>query len=832
MPFKIQSVLGLICSLLLSLTYVVAQENVTLSGKITDSSGKAIAYASVVIDNAAFGTISNDSGNYEIRIPVGSHQLMISHIGYRRLIETINIESALELNYQLEEELLELEDVIITADGKDPAFGIMRQAIANKKANARPFPLYQYQAYTKASIGFQEGFDMDSIFGSLQIMASGNGMEATTEDSESGADFLYLSENISRVTIQEPNDQKEEILSSRVSGASDQFSFAGNLFTRYDPYENRTVVEGIADRGIVSPLSDNAFFFYNFKLLGTTKEDGIKYYKIQLLPKRKNDPAWEGTIYIVDGSYAIKEIDWTIDASRPMQILDKWTLKQEFQPLQGKWIPFKTQYDFELNLEIFMVKLPFTGQSVSISTDYVLDPGLEKRFFSKEIIAISDSALTQNMDYWQDIRPIPLSLKEENDYRYKDSLETVQNSDEYLDSLTKVSRKLKLTDPIFGKTFRNHRKKRYWQINSLLQTSGFNAQESGFFQTGFGHGWEFEKGKSFELSTKLRYSIGQKRLGYHLQMEWDGNRKTDTFFQLSGGDYPSQFSPFNQIMFFENAFLAGFFHINHIKLYRKRYLEARYRRELFNGFNVRLFAGYHNREGMANTSERSFFRRDRTYEPNLPLEPQQIAIANIRLSFRPFNEYISTPDDKIDLGSRFPLFTFSFQKGFPIDAERDPDYERITLGVSATQRLGLLGNLKWRATAGRFLNHKNLSLPDLFHFKGNETPFHFTSFDEFLLMPYYSTSSTSSFVEAHAEHAFDGFIMNKLPLLRRLKMKSFLGVHALWQEGQTPYIEVNAGLSKNVLRFLPLRLDAVWRVSGASEGERFGVRWVFPLSLQ
>ena len=95
-------------------------------------------------------------------------------------------------------------------------------------------------------------------------------------------------------------------------------------------------------------------------------------------------------------------------------------------------------------------------------------------------------------------------------------------------------------------------------------------------------------------------------------------------------------------------------------------------------------------------------------------------------------------------------------------------------------------------------------------------------------MPYYAFASTADFIEGHAEHAFGGYILNKVPFVRRLKLNEFVGVHALWQEGNQPYAELNFGIEARVLRFLPIRIDANLRLTEGSAADQWGWKLVTP----
>ena len=54
-------------------------------------------------------------------------------------------------------------------------------------------------------------------------------------------------------------------------------------------------LEGFSQRGFVSPVADNAMFFYEYHLLGSSFENNHEIFRIQVTPKRNTDPAYTGT---------------------------------------------------------------------------------------------------------------------------------------------------------------------------------------------------------------------------------------------------------------------------------------------------------------------------------------------------------------------------------------------------------------------------------------------------------------------------------------------------------------------------------------------------------
>jgi hypothetical protein len=67
-------------------------------------------------------------------------------------------------------------------------------------------------------------------------------------------------------------------------------------------------------------------------------------------------------------------------------------------------------------------------------------------------------------------------------------------------------------------------------------------------------------------------------------------------------------------------------------------------------------------------------------------------------------------------------------------------------------------------------------------------------------------STKDWYAEFHAEHHFNGFIINKIPLVKKLFIQEVVGFHALVNDKTAHYFELDFGL-KNIFKFV--RLDYV-----------------------
>ncbi|MDP5170693.1 MAG: DUF5686 and carboxypeptidase regulatory-like domain-containing protein [Bacteroidia bacterium] len=793
------------CFLLLQAIHSGLFGQAVLSGSIVNEAGEPISYATLSFNQARYGTLSDANGYFRIPLPPGDYSLKITHLGYTPLETRISLTADKTLRFVLSDEELSLDEVVIVPGGEDPAYPIMREAIRRKDENKLVSDQLAYDAYTKTVFKLADSFSFEELVKSMPG-ATGTDTIEVPDDPLFKTNIIYLSENSSRVWKAEPDKIKEQIIRTHVSGSQAGSSIFGDFFNQFSPYENLLFKGEMAERGIISPLSDQAMLFYRFKLIGVSKVAGLSVYKIEVTPKRIHDAAFQGIIQIADSSYAVQSLDLYVTKEQSVQLVDSLRMTQEYFLENGKWAPLSTRMHLAISMKILVFTLPLNGTFTSVLSNYDLHPDIDDKFFSQEVIAIVDTAINTDSMWWETNRPIPLLDREALDFRLKDSLERVQNSPQYLDSLTKSQGFPGFNSLLTGYTWQNYRTGAKWKWRGIW-SSGYNAIEGWYAESGASYFHPIGKKMSWELGSDIRYAFSPNRfhaIGF-ANMERKGFRPWSA--SIKGGDYVAEFSNIPQISPFANTFASLWYHRSHIRMYRRQFGSVEGEWELLPGLSVLAKGLVEQRSSLENTDEYSIRFKDRTYEDNFSIPTHTAYVASASVVYRPFQPYIKVPEGKILMSSKWPEFQADIWHGIGVQAT-SPSFTKLALTIRDDVSLGLLGTLSYRATAGRFLQNQLTYLPDAFHFHGGETFFRMgEGFDQFFLMPYYSYSDTRPFVELHAENAFGIFVTGKIPLLRKLKISEYLGGHALMMEGRAPYAEVNYGLEFRILKAFKLRLD-------------------------
>jgi hypothetical protein len=267
-----------------------------------------------------------------------------------------------------------------------------------------------------------------------------------------------------------------------------------------------------------------------------------------------------------------------------------------------------------------------------------------------------------------------------------------------------------------------------------------------------------------------------------------------------------------------------------MKLYEKAFGKIEYSRYLAPGLWLRGDMEWANRRALVNHSDYSFFSKNREYTPNAPLtgseEPffneHQAFTINLLARIRIGETYSSYPKFRVYESSGWPDLMLMYRKAIAGVGGSDVNYDYIQVQVGKNGiGWGLVGYTDVNMAAGMFLNDNRLEFIDLRHPMGNQTifgkPDDYTR--AFFLLPYYDYSTDQPFVQVHAQHHLQGWLLDKIPLLRKLNWKEVFGAGLYYAENtaneellpqRTPYWELNFGFENIGWGFFrPFRIDVV-----------------------
>ncbi|HEY2582575.1 MAG TPA: DUF5686 and carboxypeptidase regulatory-like domain-containing protein, partial [Mucilaginibacter sp.] len=495
--------LTLLLSVFLLFGLRVFSQQVTITGRVTDENNKAIPFASVYLKNTTKGTSANSEGRYILQLTPGTYELQFLAVGYKQASHKFTINSDQVFNITLQTQTYQLNNVVIKAGGEDPAYAIIRKAIKKRKLHLNEVNAYTCEVYIK---GLQKLLTAPKKFMGFDVQkaARENGLDSNRRG------IIYLSESESKYSFMKPDNVHEEMISSKVSGSNRAFSYNRASDIKVNFYENIQNWEGLSNRPVISPIAENALFYYNYKYIGMSIENGETVDKIQLLPKRGYDACFQGYIYILEGDWRIYSLDLFITKKQNINFVDTLNINEQFFPVNQKaWMPSSVKFEFTGG--IFGFKLG--GYFISIYKDYDLEPAFTKKEFS-EVLRISKGVNKKDSVYWENQRPIPLTEEEKSDYKKKEALALKRESKTYIDSLDRENNKFKPVSFLLG-GYRhvNRYDHEYYTLDPLLTAVRFNTVE-GF---ALNYGASFSKrvdtlnDRSLYIGTKVRYGFSNHK---------------------------------------------------------------------------------------------------------------------------------------------------------------------------------------------------------------------------------------------------------------------------------------------------------------------------------
>jgi hypothetical protein len=204
---------------------------------------------------------------------------------------------------------------------------------------------------------------------------------------------------------------------------------------------------------------------------------------------------------------------------------------------------------------------------------------------------------------------------------------------------------------------------------------------------------------------------------------------------------------------------------------------------------------------------------------------EEITTSEIRVLSRfAYNEkFVDGEFTRVSLGTHYPILQAQYTLGIKNLFGSDYNYQKLNVSMDDRIRINPIGYFDYILSYGKVWGQIPYPLLELHG--GNET--YIYDIYAYNSMNYYEFVS-DEFASATISHHFDGFFLNKIPLMKKLKWREVVGgkavigtvndknreqlifpstLHAL---NKGPFMEVTAGI-ENI--FKVFRIDGVWRLT-------------------
>ena len=791
---------------------------INISGTVTDKQNNTLSFASILIKGTTEGTTANSKGFYSIDLQPGTYTLICQYIGYVTIEKKIIVgNKLLQLNFTLEAQPYNNTEVVVQTNREDPAYEIIRQAIKKRPEYADEIKRYQSEVYIK---------------GQLQLRDYPKKFMGETVDFEDGDSskrkMIFLSETVAKYSYEKPNAAKIEVLSTKVSGNSNGFGFSSpQIISFYD--NNINVGDGLNPRGFISPISNNALYYYKYKFEGSFYENGKEISRIKVIPKRKYEPLFNGYISIIENEWRLHSVQLQLVKEQQLQLLDTLNINQINVPLQNKWV-VKQQVIYAAGK---LLGFNFFGNFVQVYNNINIEPLFKKKFFDNTLIKFFDSSNKKSLAYWDSVRPIPLLENEVKDYKKKDSLEKAQNDPKYLDSLDKKNNKINYSKLfILGQYFSKRKNKVSFGVSPLISALGvnYNTAEGKVSLLSFQYNKEFEDKKRLSVRVNMRYGKIRKNFNPSITTQYVFDNKFYDDIVVSLGSSVFQFNNNNPIKENNNSTSTYYWQKNYMKTYMANFLNVNYRKAFDDGFFINFGFSYQHRKPMDNMVTSL---KGKLFTPNFPTEilenniTEHKAFATTMLiNWRPGSKYIEFPNKRFSIGSKYPSITASVTKGWNGILGSTVNYCKWKLNIYDNLNFKIGGTFNYVVELGGFLQNTMVYAPDYQHFMGNQTTIASEYLRSFQLMPYYQFSNTKKlYTKGHIEYHLNGLLSNKIPFYKKLNWFFVLGTNVLYINQQNYYYEAFVAI-ENILKVI--RVDFV-QAYQSNQQKPNGIRVSIPI---
>ena len=395
----------------------------TIVGHVVDeATGENIGFASVQYKGHHVAAITDLSGRFTIERHKG-WKLTVSAVGYKT--RTYNVEGDMDkLFVSLREDTRSLKEVTVRSKRarykrkNNPAVELMKKVIANKKAtDLSNRDYYQYTKYQKLTLALND-MNMEALqspkLSKYKWIA--NQVETCEQTGK-----LILPASVEETVTQKiyrrsPHAEKNIVKGQRSSGINDFFqtgdilnTVSKDVFTDVNIYDDQV---RLLQHPFTSPISDGAISFYRYYIEDTLLVERDSCIHLHFLPNNQQDFGFRGDLYVLkDSSYQVKRCELILPNQTDVNFVEGLKVTQEFTKLPtGEWVLSVDDMVVELVLFDFLQK------GVAIRTtrlsDYQFTEIPAKLFKGKAKTVTDPDAELMDDSYWQEHRKVELTRSE------------------------------------------------------------------------------------------------------------------------------------------------------------------------------------------------------------------------------------------------------------------------------------------------------------------------------------------------------------------------------------------------------------------------------------
>ena len=824
--------LTLLC--VLSPLHVLSQ----IKGKVVDAeTGEPVPYANVYYQKQkTIGTNTSLNGRYTLQSPPASDTIVFSFVGYKTHKLYVERGARKTINVTLEDLGKELDEVLVKPKKQryrrknNPAVELMEKVIAAKENHdLKQNEFYRYDKYQRITFGFnnitQEFVDSGFLRHYPTLVKQ---VEFCPQTQTRILPMTYNETASEHIFRKNPETSRDFIRGTHSEGITDLLRtgeigtvMLQRFFTDVNIYDNSI---NLLERYFTSPLSSTtAISFYQYFIMDTVMIDNDSCIELSYVPQNPQDFGFSGRLWIInDGTYRVKRCLIHLPVRSSVNFISNLTIEQDFATLSnGQRILVKDNMIVEMG-----ALKKFHNMFLKRTTSYTgfdFSPIPDEQFLEREQPR-EGTVVVEDDKFWQLHRTDSLTRSEAT---MPNMIRSIQNAKGYGWIMWIVRAFIENyveTAPPGKKNYVD-----FGPVNTIVSSNfidkvrfRLSAQTTANLHP------------QLFLKSYVAYGIRDKKWKYLGEVEYSFLKK-----QYSQEEFPRNsitFSTRYDVMAPSDALLptdkdnvfTSFKTQTVDQMAYFRHYNLRYVYEFDNNFSITTQL----RHLTQNPTGSLFYR---TLAGSMVDELTQ-SEATLSLRYAPGEKTIVTKQRRKAVSHNYPVFTLLHTAGFK--GILGGDYNSNYTEISASKRFWLnsYGRIDIYARAGAQWNR--VPFPLLIMPAANNSyiiqrnMFNMINNMEFI---------NDRFVSLDVQWDLSGKLLNRIPLIKRLKWREVIGFKALYGHltdknnpnmrpeandlyefpsrngnttsfvmGNTPYMELNVGLH-NIFKIL--RVDYVRRLN-------------------
>ena len=783
---------------LLLLIFSLAIDAQTIRGVVVDEeTGDSIPHPGLQYKKGKVVVSGGSDGSFSIP-RLNDEYLTVSAVGYKTLQILIGPNTPARMRITLKPDTKRLKEVTVRGKkGKysrknNPAVELMKRVIAAKKRNdLENHDYYRYDKYQKltlavnditpAEVEKEKGKNRQWLVNQIEFCPYNNKLILPLSVDETVTQHIYR---------KDPKKEKTIVLGQRATGVNDLIqtgemlnTVLKDVFTDVDLYDDQI---RLLQYPFTSPIGKDAIAFYRFYIVDTVYVDRDECYHLEFTPNNQQDFGFRGELWVLtDSTLHVKKCRLSLPRKSDVNFTDNLSVTQEFTKLpNGEWVLTTDDMYVEMSVVDFLTKAVVIR--TTRMTDYAFDPIPDKAFKGKAKVKYDPSSRMRGDDFWADNRTVELTGSERGMGTFIDNLTKTKGFkyllfgmkvliENYVETGGKTHSSLVDIGPINTMVSTNFIDGMRTRL-SAQTTANLNPH---LFVSGYyARGWDSRKNY---YKGQVTYSFNKKEY-----MPWEFPKRTLTFTSTYDVCSPSdKFMPTDK----DNVFTSfKWTDVDKMMFYNRQELAFEYEQDW--GFKTTVRLKTEENEACG----KLYFTPLSLYDAETPaIEHGKIRTteASIELRYAPGETYVNTKQPRLKINYDPPVFTLSHTVGvkgvlggdYNYNFTEASVYKRFWLNSWGKLDVTLKGGIQWNKVPFPLLI---MPAANLSYIVEDET-FNMINNMEFL---------NDRYASLDVSWDLNGKIFNRIPLIKKLKWREWLGVKVLWgtlTDKNNPTLAANAG---------------------------------------